>query len=501
MAGVADEAEANGSLERVEDDFNERIGQRLEGRMALDAESTQGQLSHLNWTLDDLDSRSKETGLRAATNNFQRKLYASVANMIETFENMVNMEIDVLIGTEPGMASHYNEALLIKTARLYDFDVKLSFRSRDDVQGGIVVVMSRTWAKIPSTVRRYDPSDRNLKGRLLSIEFNNKTNGQHNKVQIIGAHLVNSAHTNTEDTKKLLTWIMTEKDRFNKDNQQATSILLGDLNASESEWLDTDRVGATHDSERMEADASVIATLKDMRYADLIRTKYPTKRVVTRAVHHETNRLLDRIMVTKEVARHGASRVAVYKHSFIKAGSDHLMVAADLPIDTAGAAGDRVQIWQPYEYTKWKNKEFKTEEEREEAHVAYRTMLQSTSEQEDDDISWVQQAARACLLEPKQMMYPRKPNHKDHYTSEDWKVHGNLSAMRSMRIQMLADAIEGRDNSERLVARAKRRIVKASVVFSDQYAHMWRLAKRKNWDELMNECSSVIAEMEEHLQE
>ena len=62
MTGSENEAEANSPLERVEDDFNERIGQRLEGRMALDAESTQGQLSHLNWTLDDLDSRSKETG-------------------------------------------------------------------------------------------------------------------------------------------------------------------------------------------------------------------------------------------------------------------------------------------------------------------------------------------------------------------------------------------------------------------------------------------------------
>ena len=62
MAVVADEAEANGSLERVEDDFNERIGQRLEGRMALDAESTQGQLNHLlvNWTLHNNRPRQPE---------------------------------------------------------------------------------------------------------------------------------------------------------------------------------------------------------------------------------------------------------------------------------------------------------------------------------------------------------------------------------------------------------------------------------------------------------
>ena len=86
-------------------------------------------------------------------------------------------------------------------------------------------------------------------------------------------------------------------------------------------------------------------------------------------------------------------------------------------------------------------------------------MLQSTSSTEADDILWVQKAARSCLQESKRMQYPRKPNHKEHYTSDDWDVHGDLSALRSMRIQMLADALEGRRNGERLVARAKRKIV------------------------------------------
>ena len=196
---------------------------------------------------------------------------------------------------------------------------------------------------------------------------------------------------------------MNEKNRFNNENQQATSALIGDLNASESEWLDTDRIGATHDSGRMEPDATVLAAIKDMRYSDLIRARYPTKRVVTRAVQHDTNRLLDRVMVTKEIGKHQAARVAVYKHSFLKAGSDHLMITADLPVDTASAAGRRVEIWQPYEFTKWSNKEFETKADEQAAHEAYRTMLQSTSNTEVEDILWVQQAARSCLQEPKQM--------------------------------------------------------------------------------------------------
>ena len=85
------------------------------------------------------------------------------------------------------------------------------------------------------------------------------------------------------------------------------------------------------------------------------------------------------------------------------------MVAADLPVDTAGAAGRRVDTCQPYEFTKWSNKEFETKGDEQTTHEAYRAMLQSTSSIEVDDILWVQQAATSCLQEPKQM-HPSKCN-------------------------------------------------------------------------------------------
>ena len=76
----------------------------------------------------------------------------------------------------------------------------------------------------------------------------------------------------------------------------------------------------------MEPDAAVLTAIKDMRYSDLIRTRYPTKRVVTSSIQHDTNRLLDGVMVTKEISKHQVAQVAVCKHSFLKAGSDHLMI-------------------------------------------------------------------------------------------------------------------------------------------------------------------------------
>ena len=170
-----------GLTDDASNEWSARVDQRFEVKLLSDAELTQGTLGHPNRTLDNLDTRGEETGMRLASNNFQRKLYANVANITETLENMVNMKINVLVGTEPGLASLYNEPLLKKTARAYGFDVKLVFKNRTDPYGGIVVIMGKMWSKKPSVDRAYDPLDPNLKGRLLSIEFNHKQADQHNK--------------------------------------------------------------------------------------------------------------------------------------------------------------------------------------------------------------------------------------------------------------------------------------------------------------------------------
>ena len=72
MAGLPDDASS---------EWSARVDPRLEDKLLSDAESTQRALRHPNWTLDNLATRGEETGVRLASNNFQRKLYASVANM------------------------------------------------------------------------------------------------------------------------------------------------------------------------------------------------------------------------------------------------------------------------------------------------------------------------------------------------------------------------------------------------------------------------------------
>jgi endonuclease/exonuclease/phosphatase family metal-dependent hydrolase len=205
---------------------------------------------HDNWRLDDVDERRSSTGLRVMTHNFNRKLYSKEANVVEAMEKMLALGVDVLIGTEPGKASRYNVTRLKNVARGFGFDVKLTSRDGNYDKGGVVMIINRAWSSIPSVMREYKPEKLSLRGRLMSLEFNNKQNGQHNKIQIIGAHLVNSPHTAEKvgDSKRLLTWILEEKARFTGDNPQATLVLAGDFNAAESEYLDTDRDGTTHDS-------------------------------------------------------------------------------------------------------------------------------------------------------------------------------------------------------------------------------------------------------------
>ena len=437
--------------------------------------------------------------MRVVGQNFERKLYASEKNIVEAVEKMIRLEIDVLVGTEPGKASRFNEKQVKAVTRRYGFDAKLIKRDGNKNGGGVIMIMNQRWAKVPSVVTEYRPEKAHLRGRLMCLEFDNQQGGQHHKVQIIGAHLLNSAHQEIQDTKRLLSWIVQRKAEFNAENDRAPTILIGDLNAAESSYLDTDREGVEHDSVLVEPDSIVIETIKSMRYEDLIRTRFPDKRVVTRAATHQTNRLLDRVMVNKQLANHTQSRIGVYRHSFLKAGSDHMMVVADLPIDTAGAAGKQIKIWEPYSYVKWSARKYEDEKTRESAMEQFNQVLGLSSGEERDDIEWIREAARATILEPKTMEYPKRPKARRHYTSGDWRTHKHLQALRSIRVQVLTDAIGHIRTSERVMQRTKRKISHCTVIDIQRYKRLWTLLKHREMDEFVESCSDVITELERNL--
>ena len=75
-----------GLTDGASNEWSARVDQRFEEKLLGDTESTQGALEHPNWTLENLDTRDEETGMRLASNNFWRKLYANVANITETIK-------------------------------------------------------------------------------------------------------------------------------------------------------------------------------------------------------------------------------------------------------------------------------------------------------------------------------------------------------------------------------------------------------------------------------
>ena len=99
-----------------------------------------------------------------------------------------------------------------------------------------------------------------------------------------------------------------------------------------------------------------------------------------------TNRLLDRITVARLMAMHAQTKIAIYKDSLTYAGSDHLMVVADFPIDTKRVASKRENIRDMYKYSKWKWSE-RPEEEEEEA-IANLNKTPQESEN-SDEVEWI----------------------------------------------------------------------------------------------------------------
>ena len=70
--------------EDVHESFEERINDRFNSEVL---EKMQGLASNYdNWSLDDLDKRGASTGMRVATKDFERKLYASKANVEEAIK-------------------------------------------------------------------------------------------------------------------------------------------------------------------------------------------------------------------------------------------------------------------------------------------------------------------------------------------------------------------------------------------------------------------------------
>ena len=104
------------------------------------------------------------------------------------------------------------------------------------------MITNKEWSKTPQKITPYRTNKEGLNGRAMSVVFDNKEKGaDHRRIQIIAVHLLNSANNNSVDSARLLKWISGQKRDFAIETPKAPSVVSGDLNAAEDEYLDTDR--------------------------------------------------------------------------------------------------------------------------------------------------------------------------------------------------------------------------------------------------------------------
>jgi hypothetical protein len=221
-----------------------------------------------------------------------------------------------------------------------------------------VILIGRQWAKLQRKVHEFKPSlaDRD---RVLAIEFDNKRQGHHNKLLLIGYYGYNDAPSHRAEIKEMHLFMWCTIKKFRKQNPFGSVVILGDTNAAEWSDLDTDSQyisgeGVTMEDRdekwELEKDSFVIEHLLKMKMCDAIRERYPSNNFVTRRATHHTNRFLDRVFVSKELST-DAMRAAVFQPGIFTHGgvdTDHKMVVVDLPIDCAGGAANRVQLWSKH---------------------------------------------------------------------------------------------------------------------------------------------------------
>ena len=109
-------------------------------------------------------------------------------------------------------------------------------------------------------------------------------------------------------------------------------------------------------------------------------------------------------------------------------------------------------------------RKYEGEGTRESPMEQFNQVLGLSSGEKRDGIEWIREAARATILEPETMEYPKRPKARRHYTSGDWRTHKHLQALRSMRVQVLTDAIGHIRTSERVMQRTKRKVSHCTFV-------------------------------------
>jgi len=387
-----------------------------------------------SWVGHDLSTKTSETGIRVATLNTQKKFFANELNWETIAELMKEMAIDIMVITEAGKANEMRIASLKNWAGKQSMSAKVINRSNTSISGGMVVLTASGLAGIKRTIHRFQP-EKGDRDKAVAIEYNSGIEGDRNKVMIMGYYGYNASQTMKEKVTELHKWIWKTKSKFKRDNWQAPTILMGDFNAAVSSRYDTDREGTTE--EQTEPDSTTIEHLESLGFHDPLRQDYPFERLTTRRRNHEGNqtmRYLDRILMSSEVSTHFSTRVGIYQQAiFGIEDTDHKMVVADIPIDIAGTAVKRAQLWDVHKRTlmKWDGDELGNMDPEKVAEYNKKAKESIPEDSGPSGITkWLKEAGRGSVLREVVQEFPRKVRKLKDFQAIDWTMRRNAKLIR-----------------------------------------------------------------------
>ena len=413
---------------------------------------------HQRWHGDDMTERGPRIGCRIATVNSAKKLLSNMEHLEEVIQIMKEESIDIQIVTEPGRACQMTAAAIKNNLIKRDMAAEIVFRGTSRTAGGQVMIIGRKWSKLQRTVHRFRPVHAD-KDRVMAVEFNNRKQGDHNKMLVIGYYGYNDAPSFRLEIKEVHEFIWRTMKAFRRMNPFGSVVIMGDFNAAEWTETDTDEEfgsgeGVPSEGEatgwEQQRDAFVIEHMHKMKMVDALRERYPMNNFVTRRVTHQGNRLLDRAFVSRELTV--AMRAAVYQPGIFTYGgvdTDHKMVVVDLAIDSAGGASEGVTLWRKHkkETLRWdaddlgevaqeKIKKFNCEA----SNKAEKMEIQGA----EDIHRWLLDSADGNILKRVLQEFPKKARGPKNFQSDDWKVRTNLKRIRESIRAMEERIMQGR---------------------------------------------------------
>ncbi len=447
------------------------IEQRMTKRTSERTLTTPGSCVRPRWHGDDLDSKNEWVGCRVAEINAAKKIFSDRENVNELVSLMNKEKIDIQVITEPGKADGMSMAALKNQMIRMDMAAEIRTRGQDTAAGGQVILIGRKWAKLQRKVHEFKPSlgDRD---RILAIEFDNRKQGHHNKLLLIGYYGYNDAPSHREEIKEMHQFMWCTMKKFRKQNPFGSVVILGDTNAAEWSDLDTDSEYVSGEGVSMEArdeeweperDSFVIEHLLKMKMCDAIRERYPSNNFVTRRATHHTNRFLDRVFVSKELAT-DTMRAAIYQPGIFTHGgvdTDHKMVVVDLPIDCAGEAASRVQLWSKHkkETLRWDADDLgEIAQEKIQAfnEQAAQAAQRSPPGSAKELLKWLNDASDGTVMKRVLQEFPKKARETKNFQSEDWKMRTNLKRTRESIRKLEHTARENRQIIRKALAPLKK---------------------------------------------